>query len=202
MLQKVLVFGVSYIDLCSFWLFWGTTHGYLRMLTEPGFCTPMSDLTHFDSSGKSRMVDVGEKSVTRRMARASALVTMKAETLDLIKSGEIGKGDVLGVSRVAGIMATKRTSDLIPLCHPIPIDGVTVEFEFLDKHRIQVTATVYTSGKTGVEMESLTCVGVVGLTIYDMCKSVDREMVVTDVRLEEKSGGKSGHFQRASQPDS
>ncbi len=202
MLQKVLVFGVSYIDLCSFWLFWGTACGYLGMLTEPGFCTPMSDLTHFDSSGKSRMVDVGEKSVTRRMARASALVTMKAETLDLIKSGEIGKGDVLGVSRVAGIMATKRTSDLIPLCHPIPIDGVTVEFEFLDNHRIQVMATVCTSGKTGVEMEALTCVGVVGLTIYDMCKSVDREMAVTDVRLEEKSGGKSGHFQRASQPDS
>lgn len=145
------------------------------------------------------MVDVGDKAVTRRMARASALIEMNPETLDLIKSGGIVKGDVLGVARIAGIMATKRAADLVPLCHPVPIDGVTVEFEFLDHHRIQVMATVHTIGKTGVEMEALTCVGVVGLTIYDMCKSVDREMVVTDVRLEEKSGGKSGHFVRTSQ---
>ena len=121
---------------------------------------------------------------------------MQPETLQRIREGQIGKGDVLGVARLAGIMATKRTADLIPLCHPIPIDGVTVDFGFLDDHRIEVTATVSTSGKTGVEMEALTCVSVVGLTIYDMCKSLDREMVVTDVRLEEKSGGKSGHFQR------
>ena len=148
------------------------------------------------------MVDVGGKPDTRRMARASAMITMQPETLELIRSGEIGKGDVLGVARVAGIMATKRTSDLIPLCHPIPIDGVSLEFEFLDNQRIQAVATVWTTGKTGVEMEALTCVGVVGLTIYDMCKSVDRGIVVTEVRLEEKSGGKSGHFQRTSQPDS
>ena len=161
----------------------------------------MSELSHFDSSGNSRMVDVGDKSVTRRSARATAKVRMKTETAERIREGDIGKGDVLGVARLAAIMASKRTADLIPLCHPIPIDGVTVDFRFLDAESIEVSATVSTSGKTGVEMEALTCVSVAGLTIYDMCKSIDREMVVSEVRLEEKTGGKSGHFQRLSPTD-
>ena len=147
------------------------------------------------------MVDVGDKPVTRRMARAAATVRMRPETLHRIREENMGKGDVLGVARLAGIMAAKRTSDLVPLCHPIPIDGIDVEFEFLETARIGLVATVSTSGKTGVEMEALTCVSVAGLTIYDMCKSVDREMVLMDVRLEEKSGGKSGHFQRSPQTD-
>ena len=159
----------------------------------------MSDLTHFDSSGNTRMVDVGDKTESRRAARASGLVHMKPETLDLIKRGDLAKGDVLGVARVAGVMAAKRTADLIPMCHPIPIDGVTVDFEFIDDRSIQISVTVKTTGKTGVEMEALTSVSVAGLTIYDMCKSVDRGIMVTDIQLEEKSGGKSGPFVRAAE---
>ncbi len=159
----------------------------------------MSDLTHFDSSGNTRMVDVGDKTDSRRTARATGVVHMEPETLDLIKRGGLAKGDVLGVARVAGIMATKRTADLIPMCHPIPIDGVTVDFEFIDDRSIQMSVTVKTTGKTGVEMEALTSVAVVGLTIYDMCKSVDRGIRVTDIQLEEKSGGKSGPFVRSAE---
>ncbi len=159
----------------------------------------MSDLTHFDSSGNTRMVDVGDKTDSRRTARATGVVHMEPETLDLIKRGGLAKGDVLGVARVAGIMATKRTADLIPMCHPIPIDGVTVDFEFIDDRSIQISVTVKTTGKTGVEMEALTSVAVAGLTIYDMCKSVDRGIRVTDIQLEQKSGGKSGPFVRSAE---
>ena len=159
----------------------------------------MSDFTHFDESGASRMVDVGEKDVTRREARASATVRMRAETLAAIRNRAIQKGDVLGVARLAGIMAAKRTGDLIPLCHPLPIEAAEVAFEFPDQQTVLVTATVRVSARTGVEMESLVAAGTAALTIYDMCKAVDRSMVIEQLRLEEKTGGRSGHFRR--EPD-
>ena len=145
----------------------------------------MTSLTHFDSQGASRMVDVGAKEVTPRHARASGLVQMKPETLALIRNRQLAKGDVLEVARLAGIMATKKTSDLIPLCHPLSLDSVRIESE------VRVTA------RTGVEMEALTAVSIAALTIYDMCKSVDRGMTIESIALEEKSGGKSGHFVRS-----
>ena len=158
----------------------------------------MSDLSHFDADGNSHMVDVGSKPVTRRMAEASAIIVMKPETLTLITSGQVSKGDVIGVARIAGIMATKRTADLVPLCHALAIDSVTVDFEVMDERRLRVSSRVQSTGKTGVEMEALTSVSIAALTVYDMCKSVDREMVVTAVQLEQKSGGKSGLFVRSS----
>lgn len=154
----------------------------------------MGELTHFDDQGASRMVDVSSKDVTFRLARAESFVTMKPETLALIMNRQIAKGDVLDVARLAGIMATKRTADLIPLCHPLGIDGVVVELKPIDDTRIRIEATVRVHGKTGVEMEALTAVTVAGLTIYDMCKAVDRAMTLGPTRLLEKSGGKSGHF--------
>jgi cyclic pyranopterin phosphate synthase len=157
----------------------------------------MSDLTHFDSSGASRMVDVGEKQVTRRVARASGLVRMAAETVALIRDKRAAKGDVLEVARLAGIMATKRTADLIPLCHPLPIDSVTIDFAFADERTLQIEATVQVESKTGVEMEALTAVSVAALTVYDMCKAVDRGIAIERIQLEEKSGGRSGHWRRA-----
>jgi cyclic pyranopterin phosphate synthase len=156
----------------------------------------MSDLSHFDSSGASRMVDVGGKQVTRRLARASGLVRMGAETLALIRDKRAAKGDVLEVARLAGIMATKRTADLIPLCHPLSIESVTIDFEFADGQTLRIEATVQVEAKTGIEMEALTAVSVAALTVYDMCKAVDRGIAIERIQLEEKSGGRSGHWQR------
>ncbi len=142
------------------------------------------------------MVDVGSKEITHRMARAEGTVLMQPETLRLLRNREFSKGDVLEVARLAGIMATKRTSDLIPLCHVLPLERVEVEFGFSGEIRVRVEVLVSTEAKTGVEMEALTAVSVVCLTIYDMCKSVDRAMEITGIRLLEKSGGRSGHFLR------
>jgi cyclic pyranopterin phosphate synthase len=154
----------------------------------------MTDLTHFDEHGASRMVDVGAKEVTHRMARAESFVVMQPETLQLIIDRGVAKGDVLEVARLAGIMATKRTADLIPLCHPLGIDGVDVDLQPVDATTVRIEATVRVHGRTGVEMEALTAVSVAALTIYDMCKAVDRGMTLGPTRLLEKSGGKSGHF--------
>ncbi|WP_211444997.1 cyclic pyranopterin monophosphate synthase MoaC [Collimonas humicola] len=154
-----------------------------------------TNLTHFDSSGQAHMVDVGSKADTHRIAVASGCIRMKAETLALIQSGTAKKGDVLGIARIAAIMATKRTSDLIPLCHPLALTRVTVDFS-IDEANASVTCNTQaeTVGKTGVEMEALTAVQIGLLTIYDMCKAVDRGMVITDVRVMEKHGGKSGDW--------
>ena len=152
-------------------------------------------LTHFDAQGQAHMVDVGSKASTQRVAIASGRIEMQPETLALIESGTAKKGDVLGIARIAGIMGAKKTSELIPLCHPLALTRVAVDFEPLkDRHSVQCTATVETLGPTGVEMEALTAVQVALLTIYDMCKAVDRGMVIADVRVLEKLGGKSGHF--------
>jgi cyclic pyranopterin phosphate synthase len=156
----------------------------------------MSELSHFDESGASRMVDVGEKQVTRRSARASGLVRMATDTLALIRDKRATKGDVLEVARLAGIMAAKRTADLIPLCHPLPIESVTIDFAFETDQTLQIEATVQVEAKTGIEMEALMAVSVAALTIYDMCKGVDRSITIERVQLEEKSGGRSGHWIR------
>jgi len=156
----------------------------------------MGRLSHFDAQGASRMVDVGEKDCTARVARASGRVRMRPETLQLIRDRRLAKGDVVEVARLAGIMAAKRTADLIPLCHPLPIDAVSLALDFPDATCVAIEAEVRVRGRTGVEMEALVAVSVAALTIYDMCKSVDRQMVVERVRLEEKAGGKSGHFLR------
>jgi len=154
-------------------------------------------LTHTDESGKARMVDVTEKIVTDRVAVAKARVLMKKDTLSLVLANDMKKGDVLGVARVAGIMAAKKTSELIPLCHPLSITGITVDFKTLKRPpAIDITATARISSKTGVEMEALTAASVSALTVYDMCKAVDKEMILTDIRLMKKSGGKSGLFTR------
>ncbi|MCE9530967.1 MAG: cyclic pyranopterin monophosphate synthase MoaC [Planctomycetes bacterium] len=155
----------------------------------------MAELSHFDESGASRMVDTSAKPETTRVAKASALVHMLPATLALIKDRGLAKGDVLEVARLAGIMAAKKTSDLIPLCHPLAITGVTVDFAFEGDTLLRIEATVKIVGKTGVEMEALTAVSVAALTVYDMCKAVDRGMMIERIRLEEKSGGKSGTFQ-------
>lgn len=158
----------------------------------------MAELTHFNQAGEAHMVDVGDKAVTQRKAVASGRIIMLPETLKLIEQGNHKKGDVLGIARIAGIMAAKRTSDLIPLCHPLALSKVTVEFEIdAANNAVNCQAEVATSGQTGVEMEALTAVQVTLLTIYDMCKAVDRGMVMTDVCLQEKAGGKSGHWQRS-----
>jgi cyclic pyranopterin monophosphate synthase len=156
----------------------------------------MSDLTHFDASGSSRMVDVGAKQITRRLARASGLVRMGVETLTLIRDKRAAKGDVLEVARLAGIMATKRTADLIPLCHPLPIESVTIDFTFENEKTLRIEATLLVEAKTGVEMEALTAVSIAALTVYDMCKAVDRGITIEKIQLEEKSGGRSGHWNR------
>ena len=154
-----------------------------------------SNLSHIDDSGNARMVDVGSKGVTERVAVASCELHMLQSTLDLVRSGGFDKGDVLGVARVAGIMGGKRTSELIPLCHPLNIDQITVDFEdLLEGIGITVTATVRTSGKTGVEMEALISTSLAALTIYDMCKSADRAISIERLRLLRKSGGKSGDY--------
>jgi cyclic pyranopterin phosphate synthase len=155
------------------------------------------EFSHFDATGASRMVDVGEKPITRRLARASGQVCMAPETLAMIQGRQHVKGDVLEVARLAGIQAAKRTADLIPLCHPLAIDAVSVDFTSTDDRSIDVIATVSVEAKTGVEMEALTAAAVAALTIYDMCKSVDRGMVIAYIRLEEKTGGRSGTWRRA-----
>jgi len=152
-------------------------------------------LTHFDGQGAAHMVDVGEKAETRRVARAAGRIVMKAETLALIRAGTASKGDVLGVARVAAIQAAKRTAELIPLAHPIALTRVAAEFaDAPGEPAIALTVTVETVGRTGVEMEALTAVSVGLLTVYDMCKAVDRGMRIESIRLLEKTGGKSGSF--------
>jgi cyclic pyranopterin phosphate synthase len=158
----------------------------------------MDELSHFDSKGASRMVDVGDKQVTRRVARASGLIRMAAETLSLIRDKRAAKGDVLEVARLAGIMATKRTADLIPLCHPLSIEAVAIEFAFEGDQTLRIEAIVQVEAKTGIEMEALTAVSVAALTVYDMCKGIDRSITIERIQLEEKSGGRSGHWNRGS----
>jgi cyclic pyranopterin phosphate synthase len=158
----------------------------------------MSELTHFDDAGASRMVDVGGKKVSRRIARASGQVRMAASTLALVRDKGAAKGDVLEVARLAGIMAAKRTGELIPLCHPLGLESVTIDFSFGDNSTLVIEATVQVEAKTGVEMEALTAVSVAALTVYDMCKSVDRGMTIGPIQLEEKSGGGSGDWRRGS----
>ena len=159
--------------------------------------TSMDILTHFNSSGEAHMVDVGNKQPTERIAVAEGYIDMLPETLALIQTGGHQKGDVLGIARIAGIMASKRTADLIPLCHPIPLSHVGVKLEpQTGQSRVRCEATAKTVGTTGVEMEALTAVQVALLTIYDMCKAVDRGMCIQSVRLLEKRGGKSGHWLR------
>ena len=153
-------------------------------------------LTHFDEQGASRMVDVGDKPVTARMARASARVRMAEATLQLIQSGTAKKGNVLEVARLAGIMAAKRTDELVPLCHSLPLDAVEIAFDFPDGQTVAVSATVRVTARTGVEMEAMIAASIAAITIYDMCKGVDRALQIEQVRLEEKSGGRSGHFLR------
>lgn len=157
--------------------------------------TPTSPLTHFDAQGQAHMVDVGAKPSTHRIAVATGRIEMKPETLALIESGTATKGDVLGIARIAGIMAAKKTSDLIPLCHPLALTRVAVEFQLQHAaNSVLCTATAETVGPTGVEMEALTAVQVALLTIYDMCKAVDKCMAIQRVRVKEKRGGKTGSF--------
>ena len=156
-----------------------------------------SPLTHFDAQGQAHMVDVSAKGETHRIARATGTIRMQGATLALIRAGTAKKGDVIGVARIAAIQAAKRTADLIPLCHPLPITRVAVEFELdAERHAVRCTAQVETVGRTGVEMEALTAASVAALTIYDMCKAIDRAMEIVSTRLLKKSGGKSGLFER------
>ena len=158
----------------------------------------MSKLTHFNASGEALMVDVGDKETSTRLAVAEGRICMQADTLARIRAGDGRKGDVLGVARIAGIMAAKRTADLIPLCHPLALTRVDVELESeTSPPAIYCRASVETRGQTGVEMEALTAVQITLLTVYDMCKAIDRGMTIAQVRLVEKLGGKSGHWQRA-----
>lgn len=157
----------------------------------------MSKLTHFNQAGEAYMVDVGEKEITQRVAVTEGYIEMEPDTLSLIMEGGHKKGDVLGIARIAGIMASKRTADLVPLCHPLPITHVDLKLTpEVGKNRIRCEATVKTNGQTGVEMEALNATQVALLTIYDMCKAVDRGMVIQAVKLLEKDGGKSGHWLR------
>ncbi len=158
------------------------------------------DLTHFDEKGASRMVEVGQKPETPRVARAQGQIKMSPKTLELIRNRAFSKGDVLEVARLAGIMAAKKTCDLIPLCHQVPLTGVRVEFSFPEQNIVEIEAISTTIARTGVEMEALVAVCVAGLTIYDMCKSVDRVMQLDGVRLMEKTGGVHGDFARSPSP--
>ncbi|NTV11003.1 MAG: cyclic pyranopterin monophosphate synthase MoaC [Zoogloea sp.] len=151
-------------------------------------------LTHFDADGRAHMVDIGDKADTRRIARAEGRIVMQPETLAMIQAGTAAKGDVIGIARIAAIQGAKRTADLIPLCHPIPLTRVAVDFTLLPPHTLQCSVTTESVGRTGVEMEALTAVQVGLLTVYDMCKAVDRGMVMEGIRLVEKLGGKSGHW--------
>jgi cyclic pyranopterin phosphate synthase len=156
-----------------------------------------SSFTHFDDSGNARMVDVGSKKETERVAYAAGNISMSKMAYKLVRSGSMSKGDVLGISRVAGVMAAKKVDELIPLAHPLMISKVNIDFEFNDDdYSIDIYATVGITGKTGVEMEALTAVSVAALTIYDMCKAVDKSMVISEIRLLKKTGGKSGTYIR------
>ncbi len=156
-----------------------------------------SEFTHFDSAGNARMVDVSTKNETVRRATAAGRITMSEQAYAMVRAGSMKKGDVLGVARIAGIMAAKKVDQLIPLCHPLAITGIDVLFDFVDEDRaVEIEAIVGITGKTGVEMEALTAVSVAALTIYDMCKAVDKAMVISDICLLKKSGGKSGEFVR------
>ena len=157
--------------------------------------TSKGQLTHFDESGRARMVDVGDKAVTQRRAVAAGRIEMQAETAELIRAGGAAKGDVLGVAQVAGIMAAKRTHELVPMCHPLLLTKIDLALK-LENSAVSIRATVQTNGQTGVEMEALTAVSVAALTVYDMVKAVDRGMTITDIRLIEKAGGKSGEWTR------
>ncbi len=159
----------------------------------------MNKLTHFDETGAARMVDVSHKEPTQRLARAGGEVSMRPETLQMIRQQTAAKGDVLQVARLAGVMGAKKTADLIPLCHPLGLDSVEITFDFADNRTLQIEARVGVFARTGVEMEALAAVSVAALTIYDMCKAVDREMTISSIKLLEKSGGRSGHFLRDSQ---
>ena len=159
----------------------------------------MTELSHFDEEGASRMVDIGDKPTTARMAKATGIVRMLPSTRQLIVDRGHAKGDVLEIARLAGIMAAKRTADLIPLCHPLSLDSVQVDLKSLEDDAITIKSQVAMHGKTGVEMEALTAVSVAALTIYDMCKAVDRGMTIERIRLEEKSGGKNGDYRRDDQ---
>ncbi|NWF76943.1 MAG: cyclic pyranopterin monophosphate synthase MoaC [Nitrospirae bacterium] len=157
----------------------------------------MKRLTHFDEEGKAKMVDITEKPVSRREAIASGSITMKPETLQLIIDKKVPKGDVLCVAKVAGIMAAKKTSELIPMCHPLNITSINIDFHIkIRQNKIDIEAKVKCEGQTGVEMEALTAVSVAALTIYDMCKAVDKDMQISDIILKEKRGGKSGVYKR------
>ena len=156
----------------------------------------MKKLTHFDDQGAAHMVDVGDKPETERVAIASGRITMAAETAEAIRAGEIGKGDVLGVARLAAITGAKKTSELIPLCHPLRLTGIDVELHVED-NSVHIVATVRAFDRSGVEMEALCAVSTAALTIYDMCKAIDRGMVISEVRLDEKRGGKSGTWKRS-----
>ena len=157
----------------------------------------MNELNHFDEKGAAIMVDVSEKNITERIAVASGKIFVGEEIFKIIQSGNSKKGDVLGVARIAGIMAAKKTSEIIPLCHPLPITHCKIDFELLEEENsVKVISTVKISGKTGVEMEALHSVSVTLLTIYDMCKAVSKNMEISNIRLESKSGGKSGNFLR------
>jgi len=160
----------------------------------------LSKLTHFNEQGHVHMVDVSEKKISSRWAKASCEVVMLPSTLIQIKENKVSKGNVIEVARLAGIMATKRTSDIIPLCHPLRIDAAEIDFEFLSDTTIKVSSTVRATDRTGVEMEALIAVSAAGLVVYDMCKSVDRAMQINKIQLEEKSGGKSGDFRRGKSP--
>lgn len=168
------------------------------ILVLPSSSATMNNFTHFDEQGRALMVGIGEKAETRRVAVTTGRITMQPATLAMIRDGAAKKGDVLGVARLAGIMASKRTADLIPLCHPIALTKVTVDFTFDESaNAIECQTMAETVGRTGVEMEALTAASVALLTIYDMCKAVDRGMVIESLRLLEKRGGKSGHWQAA-----
>lgn len=157
--------------------------------------------THFNEQGRARMVDVSEKGETARTAAARSVVQMKPETLKQIQAGELKKGDVLGVAQVAGIMAAKRTSEWIPMCHPLSLTGIDISFRFEQGNQLVIEATVKTTGPTGVEMEALTAVSAASLTVYDMCKAADKEMIIQQTMLISKTGGQSGDFQRSPQPE-
>jgi cyclic pyranopterin phosphate synthase len=157
---------------------------------------PKDELTHFNQQQRARMVDVSEKAVTARTAVARSQVTMNKETLRRIREGNVGKGDVLAVAQVAGVMAAKKTAEIIPMCHPLPLTGIDIQFSFEGEETLAVEATVKTTGQTGVEMEALTCASAVVLTVYDMCKAMDKAMVLGPTYLVSKTGGKSGDYHR------
>jgi cyclic pyranopterin phosphate synthase len=161
-------------------------------MTDGGF-------THFNEQGRARMVDVTDKDVTARTAVAETTVAMRPETLEAIRSGRVGKGDVLAVAQVAGIMAAKRTSEWIPLCHPLPLAGIDIRFSDNGVDRLHIEATVKTVGRTGAEMEALTAVSAAALTVYDMCKALQRDMEIGPTRLVRKTGGKSGDYERTAE---